>query len=93
MRVALESILGLQIEGGHTLVLNPCLSSSWPECRLQYRWPVTNAELDIRIHNPDRRQSGVRQASVNGKQLEIHHGTMRLQIEPEQPRYDLEVQM
>ena len=38
-RVAVETILGLSIEGGNTLVLTPRTPASWPSYRITYRHP------------------------------------------------------
>ena len=38
-RVALESVLGLRLEGGDRLVLRPCIPAAWPGFTIAYRLP------------------------------------------------------
>jgi cyclic beta-1,2-glucan synthetase len=49
-RVALESILGVEISRGDTLILRPCIPDEWPGFTLRYRLPGTRTvyELDVR---------------------------------------------
>ena len=55
-RVAVESIFGVSTEGGDTLVINPSISSAWPQCRLTYRLPDGKTSL----RNHDRESVGQR---------------------------------
>jgi cyclic beta-1,2-glucan synthetase len=50
LRVALESVLGLQMDRGHTLRLRPRIPSDWPGYALSYRVPGahTRYEIDVR---------------------------------------------
>jgi cyclic beta-1,2-glucan synthetase len=48
-RVAIESILGLQLTGGDTLELRPCLPSSWPGYRARYRLPDGRTVYEIAV--------------------------------------------
>ncbi len=38
-RVAVESVLGVGVEGGETLTLDPCVPASWPGFSVRYRLP------------------------------------------------------
>lgn len=38
-RVGLESVLGLTLDQGDTLVFNPCIPSGWKGFSVRYRWP------------------------------------------------------
>jgi cyclic beta-1,2-glucan synthetase len=73
-RVAVESILGLRIRDGQALVLNPCISAAWPSCRLAYRLPHGGGAYEITIENPLRRETGVREASVDDRPATIENG-------------------
>jgi len=73
-RVAVESILGLQVRNGRELVLKPCISAKWPECRLRYRLPGRRSCYDVMIENPHGRESGVRAASIDGQAAPIAGG-------------------
>jgi cyclic beta-1,2-glucan synthetase len=48
-RVAVESILGLTLDGGSTLVLRPCIPSTWPGFSVRYRLPDGSAVLAITV--------------------------------------------
>jgi cyclic beta-1,2-glucan synthetase len=38
-RVALESVLGFTLQGGHTIRMQPVIPSSWPGFTIRYRLP------------------------------------------------------
>jgi cyclic beta-1,2-glucan synthetase len=78
-RVAVESILGLQVRGGRELVLNPCIAAFWPSCRVKYRMP--SGELyEITIENPDRRETGVRFAACDERPVAVENGVARVPL-------------
>ena len=80
-RVAVESILGLSMEGGSTLALRPAISSDWPRCKLGYRLPDGRTRYDISIENPSRRESGVTSATLDGRPANVVGGAARIAIE------------
>jgi len=53
LRVALESILGLERVEGHTLRLRPCIPDEWSGFHLHYRLPDGDAVYRIEVRNPD----------------------------------------
>ena len=53
LRVALESILGLELVEGRTLRLRPCIPDEWPGFRLHYRLSDGDAVYEIEVRNPD----------------------------------------
>lgn len=79
-RIAVESIFGLTIDRGRTLVIRPAISSSWPRCRLTYRLPNDTTTFDIVIENPHGRESGVSQAMLDGNELDITNGVARVPV-------------
>ncbi|MBZ4193234.1 MAG: glycosyl transferase [Candidatus Contendobacter sp.] len=52
LRVALESILGLELIEDHILRLRPCIPDDWPGFRLRYRLFDGDAVYDIAVQNP-----------------------------------------
>jgi cyclic beta-1,2-glucan synthetase len=80
-RVAVESILGLSIDGGHTLVVKPSISSAWPSCRLNYRLPDGNTRYEIEIRNPNAKETGVTAATCDGQTAEIADGAARIELQ------------
>jgi cellobiose phosphorylase len=71
LRVALESILGLQLERGKQLRINPAISSEWPECTVRYRADNQGTTYEVVIRNPNRNEHGVKVASLDNSPLEV----------------------
>ena len=47
-RIAIESILGLGLRDGHTIVLRPCIPAAWPGFNIRYRMPDgTVYDIDV----------------------------------------------
>lgn len=70
-RVALESILGIELVDGEAMAIKPCIPRSWPGFSVRYRLPdgVTHYEITVR-------QSGVSNAvgTLDGAALETRDG-------------------
>ena len=87
-RVALESVLGLRMEGGDRLVLRPCIPAVWPGFTITYRLPGddgTTYELVVgRAKGSETRVSGGGEASVQDGavivSLRRDGGTHRVEI-------------
>lgn len=79
-RVAVESILGLSIDSGRTLVLKPAISSAWPSCRLNYRLPDGRTRYEIDIQNPSGKETGVTAATCDGQQAAVADGAARIEL-------------
>ena len=80
-RVAVESIFGLSTESGRTLVVNPSISSAWPQCRLTYRLPDGKTRYEITIENPSGHERGVQHATLDGKPTVVENATARVPME------------
>jgi cyclic beta-1,2-glucan synthetase len=65
-RVALETILGLQIRGTK-LSLQPCIPSHWPGFEITYRY--RSSTYLIRVENPGGLERGVKQLTHDGNEL------------------------
>jgi len=78
-RVAVESILGLQVRNSRELLLNPCISASWPACRLRLRFP-TGVRYEIIIENPHQRETGVKTAALDGEPAKVNHGVAEIPL-------------
>ena len=66
-RIALEAILGFK-KRGNTLLIEPCVSSTWKEFSIDYRFGSTT--YAIRVVNPDGLQKAVTRLSLDGGDLE-----------------------
>jgi hypothetical protein len=47
LRVAIESVLGVQIENGDTLVIRPCVPDDWPRFRFRLEIPDTGGRMEV----------------------------------------------
>jgi cyclic beta-1,2-glucan synthetase len=79
-RVAIESIFGVSMEDGRTLVVNPSISSEWPKCRISYRLPDGHTCYDIMIENQNGKEHGVTEAMVDGRPAAIVEGVARVPL-------------
>ena len=66
-RAGIESILGLHVQGS-SLRLAPCIPRTWPGFEVTLRHG--SATYEIRVENPDGRESGVRTAKLDGKAID-----------------------
>ena len=65
-RAGLEGILGLTREGT-TLVIDPCIPTSWPRFEIVYRHNSTR--YDITVENPDGVCRGITRATLDGREV------------------------
>jgi cyclic beta-1,2-glucan synthetase len=65
-RVAVESILGVRIEGGTTLVIEPRVPDEWPGFRVRLRLPDGPTQYEISVENPTRNSAKVQTATLDG---------------------------
>ena len=65
-KVGLEDILGLKIENG-ILRIKPCISSKWKEYSIRYKYK--NTIYNIKVKNPDGKNTGVKRFILNGKEI------------------------
>ncbi|MBI5837868.1 MAG: glycosyl transferase [Candidatus Eisenbacteria bacterium] len=79
-RVALESVLGLTVEGGDTLRLKPCVPPEWPEYRVRYRVPGTGCRYDIQVINTAGGSGIVKSARLDGAPIEVEAGAVRVPL-------------
>jgi cyclic beta-1,2-glucan synthetase len=66
-RAGLEGILGLHRRGDR-LVVDPCIPSSWPSCRVT--WTQGRTTWDVTIENPDGHGRGVVAVELDGEPLD-----------------------
>ncbi len=77
-RVGLESILGLRLEAGNTLVLRPCIPADWPGYSVRYRLPAGGGQYDIIVS----RSSGATVAWSAGLAVQVVDGAVRISLVP-----------
>lgn len=76
-RVAVESVLGLRIERGTTLILKPCVPDDWPEYRIDYTSQY-GVVFHIHVLNPTGCAATVVAASLDGAAVEVVDGEARV---------------
>jgi cellobiose phosphorylase len=79
-RVAIESILGLRIENGATLVLKPCIPDDWPEFQIEGRLADGSARYRVTVVNPDGFAKQVLSATLDGVPVELEDGIAKIPL-------------
>jgi cyclic beta-1,2-glucan synthetase len=76
-RVALESILGVEIVSGKTLVLRPCIPDEWPGFSLRYRIPNMRTTYEIVVS----REQGESSACIDaGPKILANNGALPIPL-------------
>ena len=79
-RVAVESVLGLRIEDGRTLVLRPCVPDEWPGYELRYSPSLASGRYIIHVQNPRRCSARIASASLDGARVETDGLELRVPL-------------
>jgi len=79
-RVALESVLGLGLEGGDTLWVRPCVPDAWPRFAVRLRLPDGRTRYEIVVENPERNAAAVVAASVDDEAAVLEDGAARIAL-------------
>ena len=66
-KAGIEFILGLKIQNGY-LKIDPCIPKEWKEYQIQYKWK--ESIYNIKIKNPEGKNTGVSKVIFNGKEVE-----------------------
>ncbi len=69
-RAGVEWILGFRMRG-KTLYLDPCIPRDWPDFELSFRYH--SAQYEVVVKNPNGVMYGVREVSLDGRDLELDH--------------------
>ncbi len=86
-RVALESVLGLEVRGGDRVRLRPRIPAAWPGFRITWRIPGGRGELRIRV----RREDGVTRAWLDGQAVAVSDGVPEVPLPADGAAHELEV--
>jgi len=73
-RVTLESLLGLRVENGDMLVLDPRMPNDWPGFTIHYRTPSGRTLYQIEVKNPHFRAERIIHLEVNGVPTGVETG-------------------
>ena len=77
---ALESVLGLGLEGGDTLRVRPCVPDAWPRFTVRLRLQDGRTRYEIVVENPERNAAAVVAASVDGEEGVVEDGAARIAL-------------
>ncbi len=80
IRVTLESILGMHLSGGKTLVLKPCIPDEWEGFTIQYRLPGEATRYEIRVGNPSRSAGAPISGTIDGLPVPIEAGAVEIPL-------------
>jgi N,N'-diacetylchitobiose phosphorylase len=74
-RVALESVLGLQLRDGRSMALRPCIPDVWAGYRICYRLPDGATTYEIELRRSATPQASTR-ASLDREELAVEDGAV-----------------
>jgi cyclic beta-1,2-glucan synthetase len=91
-RVALESVLGVTLEHGDTLVVRPCIPDDWPGFTLTWRPPgKENTVVEVVVRNPDACSAAVVHATLDGAETTVSDGAAHVPLPDTAGTHRLEV--
>ena len=79
-RVALESVLGVTLEGGDTLRVAPCIPDTWSGFKVKLRLPDGKTRYEVEVENPTRNAVAVTSATVDGHPASVESGAARVAL-------------
>ncbi|MBR6033598.1 MAG: hypothetical protein IKP28_02510 [Clostridia bacterium] len=85
-QAGIEHILGLKIIKKELTVL-PCIPKDWQEYSMRYRYK--NTIYNIRVKNPNGKETGISKFMVNGKEIPEH----KISLDESGNTYEIEVEM
>ena len=80
LRVALESVLGLRVEDGNTLVASPCIPGDWPGFEAAFRLPGDETRYEVSVSRSGGAAGGVVSAEMDGVAAPIRGGAARVPL-------------
>lgn len=93
-RVVLESIFGLRLEGGETIVLKPCIPDEWPGFQVCWKLPRRGGQsIEVRVHNRASCTARVLSATMDGVPVDIVEGCVHCPLPAGSAGHLLEVEM
>ena len=79
-RVVVETLLGIGVENGDTLVLTPRAPADWTHYRVRYRPPGTAACYEIDVRTPAGEAGRIIRATVDGTPVQFVDSSVRIPI-------------
>jgi cellobiose phosphorylase len=91
-RVALESILGFTLEKD-AILLNPSVSSDWPDYQIRYLADQKGTVYLITIENPENLETGILTGTADGKKLKNDTGPLKIYLEQDGREHDIRLRL
>jgi N,N'-diacetylchitobiose phosphorylase len=91
-RAALESVLGLRVTQGRTLLIRPCIPADWPGFRLHYRLPDGVTQCEIVVENPHGGRRVI-DARLDGRDVPVTDGAARITLPRAGGQHRIEVRL
>jgi cyclic beta-1,2-glucan synthetase len=79
-RIALEAVLGIQLQDGERLRVKPCIPDDWPRFTVRYRLPDAKTRYEIVVENPDRHAAIVRSVTIDGRSRPLSDGAATIPL-------------
>lgn len=92
-RVAIESLLGLRVEDGGTLVIRPCVPDDWQSFVIRGRLPDGSASYRITVENPAGSAKRVVSAELDGVEAAIIDGAARIPLPCDGGKHEVRVML
>jgi cyclic beta-1,2-glucan synthetase len=93
-RVALESVLGVTLEGGEELVVQPCIPDDWPGFTMSWTLPGDDGtQVQVLVRNPHGSSARVAAATYDGRPVRVTGGVARVPVLRDGARHVLEVEL
>ncbi len=90
-RIALERVLGIRIENGDALLIDPRIPDEWPGYTVELRLHGGATHYEIAVDNPARSASRVASLAVDGQVLDMVDGIARLPLRRDGVRHRVRV--
>lgn len=90
-RVAIESILGVTLEGGTVLVVRPAMPKSWPSCTFTYRPAGGRSRYRLTIRRDSVKSDGGIRVTVDGAPVDPVNGVARIELAADDLEHRVEI--
>jgi len=89
-RVALESVLGLQLNG-EAILLNPSISKSWKGFSIDLRVDDEQTTYHIQVSNPYALQTGLLEGTIDGENVNFRETPARILLKKDGQKHRIEL--
>jgi cyclic beta-1,2-glucan synthetase len=90
-RIALERVLGIRVEGGETLLIDPRIPDEWPGFSVELSLHGGACQCEIAVENPTHSASRVASVTVDGQTAAVLDGIGRVPLRRDGVRHRVRV--